>query len=91
MGEHPGIGEVGCEVNGLLGGVEGVGRFAVALQGQCQAVVNVRTVGKPLDGLAKIVDSLPEMPQRQVRPAAEIGASPFSGASSTAWSSRDSA
>ena len=46
--EHPGVGEVGGEAKGLLGGAEGIGRLVVALEGQGQVVVNVGAVGKPV-------------------------------------------
>ena len=70
--EPAGVGEVGSEVKGLLGGAEGVGRLVVGLQGQGEVVVNVRPVGKPVDGCAEIVDRLREMPEREMSAAAEI-------------------
>ena len=67
-----GVGEVGREVKGLLGCAEGVGRLVVGLQGQGEVVVNVRPVGKPVDGGAEIVDRLREMPEREMSAAAEV-------------------
>ena len=44
--EPAGVGKFGCEAKGLLGGAEGVGRFVVGLERQCQAVVNIGSVGE---------------------------------------------
>ena len=70
--ESPRVGKVGCEAKGLLDGAEGLGRFLVGLEGQCQVVVDVGSVGKPFGGGGEIVDRLSEMTQREMGTAAKV-------------------